>query len=144
MLSAELKKDLRSSWKAMEPDRGLFIDAMYEEFFAAEPHLRILFEIEMDEQHAKLMQFVGNAMDLLDEPERLGRVLRELGARHAGYGVGSHLFEPLGEAWMAALDRVLGERFTPAASTAWKAFYDQLVDGMLLGMGAPHVPAPVD
>lgn len=143
-MSNELKKEVCVSWKALEPERRHFIDAMYEEFFSAEPHLRILFEIEMDEQHAKLSQFISNAIDLLDEPERLGRVLRELGARHAGYGVGSHLFEPLGEAWMAALQRVLGDRLTPQMSIAWKAFYNELVNGMLQGMGAPHVPAPVD
>lgn len=128
----------------MEPDRGHFVDAMYEEFFSAEPHLRILFEIEMDEQHAKLIQFISSSIDLLDQPERLEKVLCELGARHAGYGVGSHLFDPLGQAWMTALQRVLGDRLTPAARTAWQTFYDELVGGMLQGMGAPHVPAPVD
>jgi hemoglobin-like flavoprotein len=46
---------VRANWNTLLPRALKFTDVLYEEFFAAEPQLRMLFENSMEEQHVKLV-----------------------------------------------------------------------------------------
>lgn len=131
---------VRSSWTALLPKAVKFADLLYEELFGAEPHLRILFEGTMDEQHKKLASIISQAVDHLDDQAGLKRELHALGVRHKSYGVKPYHFDALGQAWLAALGRMLGADFTPEVREAWTAFYALLKEGMLEGI--QPVPAP--
>jgi hemoglobin-like flavoprotein len=135
MLSASQIDVLRESWRELEPRAMAFVDALYEEFFAAEPQLRILFEGHMDEQHRKLASFITFVMDHLDDDRTLRRVLLELGVRHAHHGVQPHHFVSLGTAWSHALEGVWGERMRPDAQAAWAVLYERMSFTMQEGAG---------
>lgn len=117
----------------MEPKSARFVDLLYEELFAEEPHLRILFEGPMDEQHRKLASLIGFAVRQLEDPAPLLAALRDLGARHVRFGVKPHHFDVLGRAWSAALERMNGLPDTAEHRAAWSAFYTFLVEGMREG-----------
>lgn len=121
---------VRESWAAIEPKQLRFIDLLYEEFFSAEPQLRILFEGPMDAQHLKLADLFTRAVEQLDDPGAMVKELQTLGHRHDDYGVEPHHFMALGDAFQRALRRMLGERYTPEVGEAWAAFYERLSQGM--------------
>ncbi len=58
------------------------------------------------------------------------RSVRELGARHAHYGVEESAYSTFGEALLWTLGRLLGERFTPEVREAWSEAYETLAAAM--------------
>ena len=95
--------------------------------------LLLLFKGELDEQGQKLMRMIDRAIDALDDPEPLDRVIKMMGARHNGYGVQDEDYEKLGEVLFWALEQGLGDDFTPETRAAWAAVYADLADLMREG-----------
>ena len=60
-------------------------------------------------------------------------VLRNLGARHVGYGVREEHYVTVGTALLWTLSAGLGEKFTPEVREAWTAAYGLLADVMQFG-----------
>jgi hemoglobin-like flavoprotein len=124
---------VRASWAKLiavsEQTAALF----YERLFQRHPELRPLFKGELDEQGQKLMRMIDRAIDALDDPEPLDRVIKMMGARHNGYGVQDEDYEKLGEVLFWALEQGLGDDFTPETRAAWAAVYADLADLMREG-----------
>jgi len=59
----------------------------------------------------------------LERPHELCQGLRELGARHSGYGVKVDQYAPVGSALNWMFQHTLGDRFTPEMEEAWLEFY---------------------
>lgn len=91
----------------------------YDNLFAADPTLRGLFSGSIAHQGERLMTMIGSALDLLDRPDTLLPVLRQLGARHAGYGVRESHYGVVGAALLKTLEQGLGPAFTPDVRQAW-------------------------
>ncbi len=75
---------VRSSFARVVPVARSTATLFYAHLFEAQPALRALFKGDMDDQGAKLLQMIGAAVGLLDKPQTLLPVLRQLGARHGG------------------------------------------------------------
>ncbi len=131
---------VRAGWNLLLPRALKFTDVLYEEFFAAEPQLRMLFDTSMEDQHVKLVGAISSAMERLDDQEALKRSLRNLGARHTSYGVKLHHYQALRDAWMVAMGRMFGDGFTVELREAWGAFYDLLQNGMTAGAVESSIP----
>ncbi len=95
----------------------------YAELFALDPALRTLFVGNLDRQGDKLMQMLGAAVGLLDQPRRLMPALRQLGQRHVAYGVRRSHYDVVGLALVRTLELTLGSRFTGDVRAAWIKFY---------------------
>lgn len=91
----------------------------YDNLFAADPSLRDLFHGSIAHQGQRLMTMIGSALDLLDRPDTLMPVLRQLGARHAGYGVRESHYGVVGAALLRTLEQGLGPAFTAPVRQAW-------------------------
>jgi hemoglobin-like flavoprotein len=57
-------------------------------------------------------------------------VLRNLGRRHAKYGVTDAHYDTVGAALIWTLEKGLGERFTADVREAWVAVYDLIATTM--------------
>ena len=101
---------VRSSFARVVPVARSTATLFYANLFEAQPALRALFKGDMDDQGAKLLQMIGAAVGLLDKPQTLLPVLRQLGARHGGYGVQPAHYDAVG----AALLKTLAPRSGPA------------------------------
>jgi hemoglobin-like flavoprotein len=77
----------------------------------------------------------------LNKPEQILPAVRQLGARHAGYGVQTHHYQTVGAALLWALAQGLGEGFTPEVEEAWTAAYTLLAQTMQDGALEPLVVA---
>jgi hemoglobin-like flavoprotein len=108
-----------------------------------DPSLRPLFRGgDMARQGQMLMSMIGAAVSGLRNLEALTPVVRQLGARHAGYGVRTEHYATVGGALLWTLQRGLADDFTPEAREAWAAAYGLLSDVMQSGAAqAQQVPA---
>ena len=73
------------------------------------------------------------AVGALNDLEALIRRVKALGARHVTYGATAAHFAFVGEALLWALERGLGEAFTPEVRSAWTNVYRVLATTMQAG-----------
>ncbi|MBH9579642.1 globin family protein [Inhella proteolytica] len=105
----------------------------YARLFEIDPDLRRLFKSDLGDQGQRLLAMLGQAVALLDRPERLLPVLRQLGARHQGYGVQASHYTTVGQALLDTLAAGLGPAFTPALRAAWTEVYGVVAQTMQAG-----------
>jgi hemoglobin-like flavoprotein len=99
---------------------GLF----YGRLFEIAPETRSMFHTtDMKEQGVKLMQMIGQAVSLLNAPERLVPALQNLGERHRDYGVTEDHYDIVGSALLWTLEQGLGDDFTSETRDAWTQVY---------------------
>ena len=121
---------VRSSFAEVSPIADSAAKLFYSRLFELDPSLRPLFRNSLDAQGSKLMNMIAGAVCLLDQPEKLMPVVRNLGRRHTGYGVEDRHYETVGAALLWTLEKGLGAAFTPEVENAWIAVYGVLADNM--------------
>ena len=127
-------KDLvQSSFAFVVPIAGQAADLFYDRLFQIDPELRPLFKGDLSEQKKKLMQMLAAAVRGLDDLEALVPVVRDLGARHNGYGVKDEHYDTVATALLWTLEQGLGEAFTPETREAWVEVYGILAATMKSG-----------
>jgi nitric oxide dioxygenase len=87
----------------------------------------------MVEQGRNLTAMISVAVGSLSKPERIRLAVRQLGERHAAYGVERRHYELVGISLIWMLEKCLGEAFTPEVKDAWRATYAFLTEAMLIG-----------
>lgn len=126
------------SWKTLAPQSAEFGATFYRRLFEVDPELRAHFSATiLDEQIHKLTTMLDLVVHWLDAPERLVPALKQLGVRHAAYGVLDEQYPKFGSALIATLEETLGERFTPDTRNAWNEAY--LLMSSLMRRGAAKV-----
>jgi len=108
----------------------------YGRLFEVDPSLRPLFKTDLKVQGQKLMQMIGYCVGKLDAPEELLPAVRELGAKHVGYGVKDANYDTVGAALLWTLEKGLGAGFTPEVKDAWATTYGVLASTMKEGAKA--------
>ena len=99
------------------------VEEFYRRLFELAPDTRHLFKPDMTQQTQKLRHMLVWIVKHLEEPEVLLGALRDLGRRHAGYGVIIDYYAPVGSSMIWMLKHGLGERFTPEMEDAWVNFF---------------------
>jgi hemoglobin-like flavoprotein len=130
---------VQKSFGEVKPIAAAAADLFYKRLFTLDPSLRPMFKGEMTKQGQMLMSMIGAAVNGLRNLEKLAPVVRQLGARHAGYGVRTEHYATVGSALMWTLEQGLGEKFTPEVRAAWAGAYDLLSEVMQLGAMEPAV-----
>jgi hemoglobin-like flavoprotein len=127
------KELVQSSFAKVAPIADKAADLFYDRLFEIDPSLRTMFPADMKEQKTKLMQMLTAAVKGLDNLETLVPVVRQLGARHNGYGVKGEHYATVAAALLWTLERGLGDEFTPETKAAWVAVYTILAATMQEG-----------
>ena len=105
----------------------------YQELFRRDPALRPLFASDMTEQKTRFAIKLTEIVNAIPRLEDLLGHTRELGARHAGYGVRATDYTTVGTALIAALAAVLGPGFDDQTRHAWELAYNLVAETMLEG-----------
>jgi len=105
----------------------------YERLFQLDPSLRPLFKSDIREQGKKLMQMIGYCVGKLNTLDEIVPAVKELGRRHAAYGVKTDAYQTVGAALLWTLEQGLGPAFTPAVKAAWAEVYGVLAGTMQAG-----------
>ena len=132
---------VQESFEHVKPITDIAADIFYGRLFELDPALRPYFKGDMAEQKAKLMTTLAFAVAALKQPERLLPAVRQLGRRHAGYGVQIEHYQTVGAALLWTLGQGLGDEFTPAVEEAWTAAYTLLAATMQEATEMAAVPA---
>ena len=132
-----------------DPDR--FGRDFYDRIFALAPTVRPLFPADLSHQRDKLLRALAMLVRGLDQPETLVPALRQLGARHVGYGVQAVHYGVVGEALIDTLDALCDPPMDAATRQAWSRLYGWIAATMIEGAeaaaatssrrGEAHVPA---
>lgn len=124
-------KAIRGSFEKAILKPGEVSERFYQRLFALDPSVRRLFHGDMREQGRKLMDTLNVIVASIGDLERLLPSVRDLGARHAHYGVKEHHYATVGKALLWALARTVGESFGKPARLAWQKAYRILADEMI-------------
>jgi len=98
-------------------------EEFYRRLFELAPEVRPLFTREIGLQARKFSEMLAWVSAHLEQPEELAAELRNLGARHGGYGVEVNQYAPVGSALIWMFQQTLGDRFTPEMEDAWLEAY---------------------
>ena len=130
-MNVEQVELIRRSLIQVHPIADQIAASFYARLFEITPHLRKLFSGDMSRQGAMLMTSLELAVSSLDEPASILPAVQALGERHLSYGVKSEYYPLAREAYLWALEKHLGENFTPALKDAWAVGFDALTQAMI-------------
>jgi hemoglobin-like flavoprotein len=132
-MTPKQKQLVQASFARLAPSADAVAEMFYRELFVLDPTLRELFKSDLAEQGRKLVSMLGTAIANLDRLESIAPAVRDLGCRHAGYGVKPADYETVARALIATLEQGLGSDFTPALREAWASCYRALAGEMMAG-----------
>ena len=127
---------VRKTFAMLEEHREVAALVFYRRLFELDPQIRPLFKADIAEQARKLMDMLGTLITMLDRPATLSAELREMGARHAGYGVEDAHYATVRQALLDMLSQTLGAGFSADARQAWDALYTKVEAAMRSGARA--------
>jgi hemoglobin-like flavoprotein len=123
-------RTVQLTWRSVLTIGDTFAEIFYGKLFSLDPGLRPLFHGSMKEQGRNLTAMLSVAVGGLADPEKIALALRQLGRRHAAYGVRPEHYATFRAALVWALETCFGEALTPQARAAWLAAYDFLAAAM--------------
>jgi hemoglobin-like flavoprotein len=121
---------VQESFEQVKPIAGIAATLFYDRLFELDPMLRHMFKADLSEQKSKLISTLAFAVAGLSQPERILPAVRQLGRRHAGYGVQPEQYQTVGDALLWTLAQGLDKSFTPAVADAWAAAFTLLATTM--------------
>lgn len=124
---------VRTSFSLVVPIQDTVSSLFYGRLFAIAPNLRRLFSEDITDQKRKLMAVLSSCVGRLHDFPALAPVVRELGARHVGYGAKREHYASVAQALLWALEKGLGDLFTFEVRSAWIKVYDLLAAAMQAG-----------
>jgi hemoglobin-like flavoprotein len=101
----------------------------YDRLFELDPSTKALFT-NMTKQKKVLMDTLKTVVYSLHEFETVRPAVRELGKRHVRYQVEERHYATVGQALLYALEKGLGNDFTPEVKQAWASAYTFLANAM--------------
>ncbi|MEO8028147.1 MAG: globin domain-containing protein [Bryobacteraceae bacterium] len=132
-MNARQKTMVRDSFDQIRDMAGPLATLFYGRLFSMDPSTRPLFKGDIKLQGTKLMGMLDSVVGSLDEFGKLTPVLRELGHRHAVYGVEEGHYQTVSTSLQWALAQALEARFDDETRAAWTALLDHVSTEMLAG-----------
>jgi hemoglobin-like flavoprotein len=117
---------IQSTFAMIEPGAQGAMMLFYDRLFELDPALRHLFRTSREEQAKKLAQTLAVVVKSLDRLEQLLPAVRDLGARHARYGVNDRHYDTVGAALLWTLEEGLGPAFTADVRESWALAFETL------------------
>ena len=124
---------VKDSFRKLGPISQQAAALFYARLFELDPSLRTLFRGDMVEQGQKVMSTLAITVGMLERIELVLPQIRELGARHAAYGVAERHYATVGAALLWTLEKALGPSFTDDVREAWTATYALIAHCMIEG-----------
>jgi hemoglobin-like flavoprotein len=125
---------VRETWSRVVPIADTAASLFYQRLFETNPQLAPMFAgVDMPEQRNKLVKAINMVVMALDRIDTLLPMIRDMGRRHAGYGVSDEHYSQVGAALLWTLETGLGDNWSDEAALAWTLAYQLLADTMIAG-----------
>lgn len=123
---------LERTFAALAPQGEALVARFYEELFKRYPGVIPLFDgTEPHKQHKKLLAALKLVVNSLRKPDDLNKALRELGAKHQGYGAEPEHYQAVAATLLDVMAEFAGELWTDEVREAWQAALGAVADTML-------------
>ena len=106
----------------------------YARLFELDPSLRDLFKVDLQDQAHTLMTMIKLSVEGLDERVELSYALRNLGARHVGYGVKLGDYDTVHTALLWTLEQSVGDQWNAETAGALNALLLMFIEEMQRGI----------
>ena len=128
---------LETSFDLVAPRGDELVDTFYARLFAAAPAVRPLFaDSDLQRQKVMLLGALVLLRKSLRDLDAIVPKLRDMGARHVGYGAEPAHYPVVGEVLIASMAEIAGDAWRPAYSRAWADAYSVVAGAMLDGAAA--------
>lgn len=125
---------VKETWAKVVPIADSAASLFYTRLFETSPQLAPMFAgVDFAQQRKKLVQAINMVVISLDRVDTLLPMIRDLGLRHAGYGVRDEHYGQVGAALLWTLQTGLGDDWSDEAAMAWTLAYQLLADTMIAG-----------
>ena len=115
---------------------NLLAKTFYALLFERYPALRRLFPEDMTRQEGKLLQMLAWLVTHLDRREETLRAVRELGRRHATYGVTREHYPLVRDTLIDAMQKTAGRDWNDEIAQDWRVSLDLIARHMLMASAA--------
>jgi hemoglobin-like flavoprotein len=130
-MNQDTERLIRESWLQLFPRRLPTAQRFYERLFEIDPTAKALFDGKpMHVQHEKFVHTIDTLVQMLDFPADIIGELQALAHRHVDYGVTLEQYATVGTALLWALERGMGNGWTPDVQRAWLELY-LLIEGVM-------------
>ncbi len=129
-MTPESIKLVQNSFAKVVPIADVAADIFYDRLFEIAPETRSMFKEDMTAQKKALMGMLATAVNGLTNLDKIVPAVRQLGERHAGYGVKDEHYDSVAAALLYTLEKGLGEDWTDDLKLAWTETYVTLATVM--------------
>jgi len=128
---------LETSFDMVAPRGADVVRLTYTRLFAAAPAVRQLFAgTDMERHQTVVLRTLVLVRKALRDLDAIVPALRELGARHVGYGSRAEHYPLVADALIGAMAEVAGAAWQPRYERAWSAALGVVFGAMLEGANA--------
>jgi class 3 adenylate cyclase/hemoglobin-like flavoprotein len=122
---------VQRSFDRIREDSHRFGQLFYDALFRGHPGIEPLFaRTDMVRMREMLLHMLGVAVQRIDDLDSLAETLRDLGGRHAGYGVQPEFYPEAHRAFATAIDAFFGEDATPDLHSGWREMLERITEHM--------------
>jgi methyl-accepting chemotaxis protein len=132
-MTPEQIKIVQTTFEALAPQGEAIIEQFYSTLFAENPGVREMFPDDMTEQNKHLLGAVALVAKNAHKLDTLIPALKEMGARHVGYGAQEAHYPIVRDTMLVALGNVAGDAWTPDVKGAWEAALNAVAGAMIEG-----------
>lgn len=127
-------ENLEASFDLIAPRGEELVDVFYSRLFEAAPAVEPLFaQTDLRKQKAMLLATLVLLRKSLRDLEAISPKLRQLGARHVGYGARPEHYPVVAEAMLASMAEIAGAAWTQDVAAAWADALNLVATAMLEG-----------
>jgi hemoglobin-like flavoprotein len=127
---------IKRTWRLLRHvDPALLGEVFYEYLFIQYPNLRRLFTGSMNSQYQKFVDMLNTIVVGIDRSAEVLTEIKQMGQRHATYGVKPSHYEAVGDAFLWTLERGLGKDWNADVRNAWSSYYQLITQLMLEPQG---------
>lgn len=130
-MTPELLEMVQSSYATLGDDATAMAAEFYRRLFAADPSARDLFVDGPEVMAVKFAAELEAIVEAITSYESFAPRVKDLAARHAGYGVQTHHYRAVGDALVGALAAHLEGIWNPQLETAWRRAYNLVAEMMM-------------
>ncbi len=133
MMDSAMIDRLETTFKMLAPRGPELTDRFYAHMFSRNPSLRPLFPTSLADQKKKLLASLVLVVQNLRTPEKLQDPLKEMGARHVGYGTKAEHYPIVRDTLISVMADMAGDAWTDQYAADWSAALDVVASIMLTG-----------
>ena len=141
MMTRNQVRIVKSSFRALTPQRNRLAGLFFAQLFVREPSLRLVFRGDLRAHGAELFEGLASIVDSLDRLYPIVPALEWLAVQSARRGLGERHYCAVVEAMLSAFRDGLGETFSVELELAWRKAARQVSNVMIGALEAEPLAA---